>query len=300
MPSHSDYLENKPEFQRVWAGKSLNTPIRTEGIKNQYYFGCNSFVDDEIGRVLEAALKYAPDAYIIYTSDHGDFLGTHQLSGKGPAAYDDIARIPFIISGPGIEHGSVSPHPVSHINIAPTVMEWMGIPVPDSMHGKSLTPQLADPDTRVNDYVFYGFGRYEADHDGFGGFQPMRVTFDGRYKLAVNLLSTDELYDMDNDPYEMINLIENPVHSKARDRLHDALLTHQDETRDPFRGYYWEYRPWRKDANGNDTGRTGKTGPTWHYTGMTRQRIEDEMYEPRQLDYDDGLPITEAVRRKFT
>ena len=60
-----------------------------------------------------------------------------------------------------------------------------------------------------------------------------------------------------------------------------------NDTRDPFRGYYWERRPWRKDAR----------PASWAYTLMTRQR-EHEEYEPRQLDYDTGLEIESAVRLK--
>jgi len=116
----------------------------------------------------------------------------------------------------------------------------------------------------------------------------MRSVFDGRYKLTVNLLSSDELYDLETDPYEMENLINNPGLAQIRDRLHDVLLKHQNDSRDPFRGYYWERRPWRTDA----------PEPVWYAGGMTRQRIEDEAYEKRQLDYIDGLPITEAVRKK--
>ena len=56
---------------------------------------------------------------------------------------------------------------------------------------------LKDPDHRVNEEIFVEFGRYEIDHDGFGGFQPIRSAFNGRYKLTVNLLTTDELYDLE-------------------------------------------------------------------------------------------------------
>lgn len=73
--------------------------------------------------------------------------------------------------------------------------------------------------------------------DYFGGFQPLRCIFDGRYKLAVNLLSSDELYDLEKDPQEMENLIEKEEYAKIRDRLHDKLLDWMDETRDPMRGY---------------------------------------------------------------
>jgi uncharacterized sulfatase len=131
------------------------------------------------------------------------------------------------------------------------------------------------------------FGRYEIDHDGFGGFQPVRCVFDGRYKLVVNLLSTDELYDLASDPGEMQNLIASAAHAAQRDRLHDRMLQWMNDTRDPFRGYYWHRRPWRRDA----------PPATWRYTGMTRQK-EPDTGERRQLDYDTGLEMTEAVRRK--
>ncbi len=103
----------------------------------------------------------------------------------------------------------------------------------------------------------------------------------------VNLLTSDELYDLDLDPHELDNRIEDAQLALVRDRLHDAILAFMNRTRDPFRGYYWEIRPWRKDA----------VKPTWTYTHMTRQR-EDEDFEPRQLDYDTGLPMVEATRSK--
>ena len=68
---------------------------------------------------------------------------------------------------------------------------------------------------------------------------------------------------------------------------HDRLLDWMNDTRDPFRGYYWERRPWRSDAR----------PATWNYTNMTRQREETD-YEPRQLDYLTGLEMTAAVRKK--
>jgi uncharacterized sulfatase len=133
--------------------------------------------------------------------------------------------------------------------------------------------------------VFIEFGRYEVDHDPFCGFQPIRAAFDGRYKLAINLLTSDELYDLENDPQEMENLIDAPEHLAARDRLHDSLLRWMNDTRDPFRGYYWERRPWRSDA----------PPASYLHSGMTRQR-EHEEYEPRQLDYATGMEMTKAVR----
>ena len=86
----------------------------------------------------------------------------------------------------------------------------------------------------------------------------------------------------------MVNLIDSEAHAQVRNQLHDAILAEMNRTRDPFRGYYWHRRPWRTDA----------PEPSWAYTGMTRQREEDERYEPRQLNYADGMPMKDAVRKK--
>ncbi len=282
-----DSLEEKPEHQQVWAEGGHREDRSKVRISPQAFLGCNSFVDYEIGRVLEAIDAHAPEALVIYTSDHGSALQSHCLEGKGPAMYDEIARIPFIVRHPNTAGGQVCPHPTSHIDVVPTVMEHLGVSLPEILEGSSMLPAIASPEVRINDKIFMEFGRYEIDHDGFGGFQPIRACFDGRYKLSINLMTSDELYDMENDPQELCNLITNSEHTAVRNKLHDAILAWMNETRDPFRGYYWERRPWRDDAR----------EATWSYTGMTRQRL-DEDYEPRQLDYRTGLPIKEATRPK--
>lgn len=282
-----DTLEGKPDYQRVWARNHINKPEDDIRLENPYFFGCNSFIDSEIGRVLDAAQRYAPDALIIYTSDHGDMLSSHSLWAKGPAAYEEITHIPLMMMGAGLPSGKVDALPVSHLNLTPTILELMGTEIPQTVEGKSLVVQLTNGE-RVNDCVFMEFGRYETDHDGFGGYQPMRAVFDGRYKLSINLLSTDELYDLKLDPGELINRIDDPAYREIRNRLHDALLNEMYRTRDPFRGYYWERRPWRTDA----------PDASWDDRLMTRQRMESESFEKRQLDYSTGLPIEEAVRVK--
>jgi len=167
------------------------------------------------------------------------------------------------------------------------VMSAIGLPLPQVLEGRDIIKTLADPTLCENDAIFLEYGRFEVDHDGMGAFQPLRCIYDGRYKLVINLLSSDELYDMETDPNELENLITSEAHVAMRNALHDQLLEWMNTTRDPFRGYYWERRPWRTDAR----------PAHWKYTGMTRQRVHDE-YEPRQLDYETGLEMVEAVRKK--
>jgi len=283
-----DTLEGKPEHQRVWAGQAREADRDALTITPADFLGCNAYVDYEIGRVLDAIDARAPDALVIYTSDHGDFLGSHCLSGKGPAMYDEITRIPLLVRWPGqTPEGAVCPHIASHIDMVPTVMEAFGLPIPKLLEGRSMLGTFRDPGVRPRDILFMEFGRYEIDHDSFGGFQPVRCAFDGRHKLVINLMTSDELYDLATDPDEMTDLIDSADHAAVRDRLHDAILDWMNRTRDPFRGTYWERRPWRADAR----------PATWRYTAMTRQR-ENEEYEPRQLDYGTGLEMKEATRKK--
>lgn len=99
-------------------------------------------------------------------------------------------------------------------------------------------------------------------------------------------MSQDEFYDLQEDPQELVNRIDDPACYADICRLHDAILDHMNRTRDPFRGYYWHRRPWRKDA----------PAATWEYTGYTRQSEND--YEERQLDYATGLTMETATRKK--
>lgn len=288
-PNVWDRLADKPEHQRVWAGDALATDRDAVVIgcdeRRAAYFGCNSFVDAEIGRVLAAIDAYAPEALVLYTSDHGELLESHCIRSKGPAMYDEITRIPFLVRWPGrIAPGSRTADPISHIDLCPTLLAAKGLPQPKLLPGVDLLPTFRDPQRRPHDCVFLEFGRFEENQDGFGGFQPIRCAFDGRYKLVLNLLTSDELYDLQEDPAEMRNRIHDAALVEVRNRLHDRIIGWMNETVDPFRGYYWRNRPWRSDA----------PAPTWGFTGMNRQR-EHEEYEPRQLFYQTGLPVEQAT-----
>lgn len=282
-PNVYDTLEDKPPHQRVWAGERLFQDREGLKLKAPALFGCNTFVDSQIGRVISALDELGEPPAVLYTTDHGDMMDSHCLFAKGPAAYEEICHVPFILRGFG--HGEVDT-PVSHIDVPATVWDYFGFSKPMMLQGESLLPMTAGK-TPVNRDIFIEFGRYETDHDGFGGFQPMRAIYDGRYKLVINLLSGDELYDLEGDPYEMKNQIGNPNFFAVRKDLLARLLEHMNTVRDPFRGYSWEERAWN----------TGNLSHTWEYTGYTRQRQEPD-YESPQLDYDTGLVVQSLVRKK--
>mgnify|MGYP001323603189 CR=1 FL=1 len=276
-----DQLDGKPEHQKVWGQGKL--PNDKDAVKLIYtsFFGCNGFVDDEIGRVVSRVKELAPNAVIIFTSDHGDMLQSHCMGAKGPSPYEEIMRIPFIINWPGItDRGVVFDKPVSHINIVPTIFDIMGLEKPREIDGDSIYDVILNPENAADRKIFFEYGRFGCVNDAAGGFQPLRGVFDGRYKLCINLLTSDELYDLETDPEEMNNLIEAEETEAIRNSLHDDILLWMNQTRDPFRGYYWHCRPWRKDA----------PEPSWSYTGKRRYEASD-VGEPTQLDYQNGVTV---------
>ncbi|GEN23726.1 hypothetical protein HCU01_16750 [Halomonas cupida] len=284
-----DDLSNKPEHHRVWS-EAMPSPVGTDGqYRHPLYFACNDFVDDEIGRVIKALDASTLDnTWLVYTSDHGEMMGAHRLVSKGAAVYDDIAQIPLILRPPVGQraHRKVTT-PVSHIDLLPTLLRLAGTVAPPMLPGGDLLAVADGAD--VERGVMVEFNRYEIEHDSFGGFIPVRGWVENDYKLVLNLLTSDELYDRRKDPDELHNLIHDPDHATTRNAMHDRLLAYMDQIRDPFRSYQWACRPWRERAEAR-------------WMGAFRPRPEDG-YAPVVRDYDTGLPSqgtkTEEKTQKF-
>lgn len=101
-PNFQDDLSKKPFLQQLWANEKLHMSEEEINKPSQdlsLFLGCNSFADYEMGRVLDKIKEVAPDAMVIYTSDHGAMWGAHRLTSKNAAVYKEVANIPLIIKG---------------------------------------------------------------------------------------------------------------------------------------------------------------------------------------------------------
>jgi uncharacterized sulfatase len=293
-PSAFDDLQNKPRHQQEWAAmRERNGTQRSQFAQiTPLYFGCNSFIDAEIGRVIDAVDQFSPEnTWIIFTSDHGEMMGSHGINSKGATVYEDMAHVPLVVRPPrgqlGERAGSRVGAAVSHVDVLPTMLDLASLPVPASLEGGSLAPMLrgepgADDPERS---VVISFHRYELAGDGQEGFYPMRAIVKGTRKLAIHLLDSDELYDLADDPDEMNNRIGDPSYAATRDALHDELLDWMYRVRDPFRAPAWERRPWRDPS-------------TWRLTwqgGWQGARLGwDDGFAPSRLNYGTGLPLETA------
>ncbi len=168
------------------------------------YLRCIVSVDESVGRMLEYLESTGQDknTIIIYTSDQGFYLGEHGLFDKR-FMYEESLRTPLIMRyPPEIKPQSISDLFVQNLDFAPTLLDLAGVPVPSEMQGRSLRKIWKEENPDWRDAIYYHY--YE---DGFGATPHYGVRTE-RYKLMHFYGSIDswELYDLKNDPNEMINL----------------------------------------------------------------------------------------------
>jgi uncharacterized sulfatase len=240
----------KPERQIETAegfaegGQFIDSVVDAEengGIYRPLYFASSTFIDDEIGTVVDAVDDNHPDSVVTFTSDHGHYVGAHGVDTKGFQMYDEVTNVPLIVRGPGVAEGETTDALTGLVDLLPTYLDIADADIPDDLHGQSVLDVARDPSRDGREEVLLEYHSY-----GGGDFYPVRslVTDDG-HKLVINLLDSDELYDLDEEPLEVNNHIDDPEYEDVRDEIHDRLLDVMAETDDNFRSPYWERRDWR-------------------------------------------------------
>ena len=183
----------------------------------QSYLACVSFVDDQIGKVIQA-LEDSDDAdntYIILYSDHGFHLGEKDRFAKR-SLWSESTKVPLIIVGPGIEKGAISNQPVQLLDIYPTLLELAGFS-PDSLHeGHSLLPVLQDKKNSWPHFARTSFGP--------GNY----AIVSEKYRYIQYNDGSSEFYDHRTDPHEWNNLIDSEEHQ-------DLIQQHQQFIPKSFR-----------------------------------------------------------------
>lgn len=223
----------KYKFQdEIECGKSLRDAClapfpRTEfavKVHRQEYFALITYMDDQIGRIFDALEKtgQAGNTVIVFTADHGLAVGHHGFIGK-QNMYDHSVRVPFLISGPGIEKGVKNDAPIYLQDIMPTAIELSGAPVPDYVQFKSLLPLLSGKETT----------HYDSIYGAYKGVQRM-VCRDGWKLIYYPTIGVNCLYHMTVDPNEMNDLAANPEYAGKIKKLRAELDVLHDQFNDPL------------------------------------------------------------------
>ena len=203
------------------------------------YLRCIKSVDDQVGRLLDYLEREGlrENTVIVYTSDQGFYMGEHGWFDKR-FMYEESFRTPLIIAYDGrIAPGTVCDALVQNIDYAPTFLDLAGIAKPQEMSGRSLVSLFGGeiPDDWRR-YLYYHYYDYPAihqarRHDGVRDDRYKLVHFYGQGfgKDRGKDLDYDELYDLQNDPEELHNLIENPKYASTADRLRQELQRFREE-----------------------------------------------------------------------
>jgi len=174
------------------------------------YYAAISFVDAQIGRVLDAVdrLGLRDSTVIVFWSDHGYHLGEHGLWFK-QSCFEESARVPLIISVPGLKTaGQASPRPVELIDLYPTLADLAGLSPPPGLQGASLRPLLFNPTAEWRRPAFTQVQRGEIPGDSVR-------TDRWRYTRWDRGAKGEELYDHNNDPRELHNLAAIPQYAST-------------------------------------------------------------------------------------
>ena len=192
--AYDDYFETDADVKRALSG----------------YFGLVSYLDENIGKVLRVLDEtgLATNTCVMYTSDHGDNLGSRGMWGKS-TMYEEIAGVPFIMAGPGIPAGKRVTTPISHVDAYPTILETVGVPfdeVKDNHPGYSLfdIARGAEPSRTVL-----------SEYHGMGSTTGAYAIRNGKYKYIHYAKYRPQLFDLDKDPEEIDDLAADPAYASV-------------------------------------------------------------------------------------
>ncbi|MFR9708118.1 sulfatase [Paenibacillus sp. MB22_1] len=212
-----------PEHVQYYLNRGKWKDIREEKVREiiAHYYGCVSMIDDCIGRLMKTLEEegLADNTIIVFTSDHGEWLGDHGLWLKGAVHARGLTRIPLMIKWPGT---TVSGRRVSNvaslIDVMPTLLDAAGAEIPYGVQGTSLRSVLAGEQDKVRDYALIEH-RHEPYHLNIQLEKEELVINKGREEWHMKTIVTDryrlsyipsaqygELYDHQTDPDELNNL----------------------------------------------------------------------------------------------
>jgi len=216
----------------TWRGDLGEEQVRRS---RQGYYGSISFVDEEIGRILEVLERSGrlENTLILFTADHGDMTGDHYLWRK-TYAYEASARIPMLVRWPesllAARRGQVLRQPVELRDILPTFLDVAGVRVdPRRFDGRSLLDLVRGKAAGWREYV-------DLEHDVcYSRENHWNALTDGKHKYIFHALNGEQqLFDLERDSGECHDLASEHEHAETLRRWHGRLMKHLEERGAPF------------------------------------------------------------------
>jgi len=189
------------------------------------YYACITHIDQQIGRLLEEMrrMRLASDTFMLMTSDHGEMLGDHHLWRKS-YAYEGSARVPFVMRFPpnsGWNAGNICEQVVGLQDVMPTLLDVAGVPIPDTVEGRSLLPVLRGESPAWRPWLH---GEHSACYSDENAVQFLT---DGREKyLWFPPTGQEQLFDLIADPQERHDLAADPAEAERVRVWREQMVAH--------------------------------------------------------------------------
>lgn len=236
QPPHTPYVapaENMAHYVPSQVRLRMNVPpidqVRSRARRDLAgYYAAVERLDANIGRVRAVIerLRLTDDTYLIITSDHGDMLGSHGQWHK-TSPWEEAIRVPLLVGGPSREHQDRSEPdvPIGLVDLAPTTLGLCGVGVPVGMDGvdhSRVVVGAASPTTYQPPGAYIGISTPSGHPNSID--RPWQGVVSNDHWKYVELDGNPWLmFDLDNDPYELVNLALNPGHRGRREELREML-----------------------------------------------------------------------------
>ena len=244
-PPHPNFLDASPEQKDRYQPEALkfrpNAESVNPGLRRSFqgYYGHISGVDAEFGRLLRKLDEtgQADNTIVVYTSDHGDMMGSHGYGGKR-LPWEESCRVPFLVRYPGItKPGSDVGGIFSTVDIFPTMCGIAGIKAPSHCVGRDLSSAMRGEPTRFPESSFLMHIQKDNATGGENNPAPLfRGVRTDRHTYAVADDGRWLLYDNREDPFQTHNLINGASRMKLAGDLDGIMLDWLKAARDPFPG----------------------------------------------------------------
>ena len=180
------------------------------------YYGLCTYLDDSIGQILKAMedCGFGDDTTIIYTSDHGELLGSRGLWGKSNM-YEESVSVPMIMAGPNVKQGTCDT-PVSLLDLSETIVDHFGANLDTKRPGTSLYDIIASDADRERAVL--------SEYHAIGAVDGAFMLRKGDYKYVYYIGFAPELFNLVTDPEELVDLAGDPAFSETLAAMHAALL----------------------------------------------------------------------------
>ncbi|MBN1642166.1 MAG: sulfatase-like hydrolase/transferase [Anaerolineae bacterium] len=210
QPNVHDELAGRPGIYRKAARVWREMTDRQHREAATCYYASITEIDAQFGRIIDRVERAGQleNTIVVFTSDHGESLGAHGLYCKNFSASEEIYTIPLIVTGPGLASGVCTSARVGSHDLCPTLLELTGaepFAAPDS---RSFAAVLRDPAGSQHRFTT-GFAEYYGNRM----IITQRVVWNGEWKFVFNGFDFDELYNLEQDPWEMHNLAEDPAYA---------------------------------------------------------------------------------------